>query len=41
MSSITDFKKRFKGGPLIPNRYEVVFENAPVTPQDTINSKDV
>ena len=41
MGSITDFKNKFKGGPLIPNRYEVVFENAPVTPQDTINSKDV
>ena len=41
MSSITDFKKRFKGGPLIPNRYEVVFENAPVSVQDALNSKDV
>ena len=41
MSSITDFKSKFKGGPLIPNRYEVVFENAPVSVQDALNSKNV
>ena len=41
MSSITDFKSKFKGGPLIPNRYEVVFENAPVSAQNAINSRDV
>ena len=41
MSSITDFKKRFKGGPLIPNRYEVVFENAPVSTIEKQNSKQV
>ena len=41
MSSITDFKSKFKGGPLIPNRYEVVFENAPVSAQDALNSKNV
>ena len=41
MSSITDFKNRFKGGPLIPNRYEVIFENAPVSVQDALNSKQV
>ena len=41
MGSITDFKSKFKGGPLIPNRYEVVFENAPVSVQDALNSKNV
>ena len=41
MSSITDFKSKFKGGPLIPNRYEVVFENAPVSAQNAVNSRDI
>lgn len=41
MSSIDTFKSKFKDGPLIPNRYEVVFEDAPVSVQDAINSKDI